>query len=74
MKLTKGRIHKIMTSRHQTAKAFHGNSESRKRGASDFTRKNGKYKGNGLNGSSILNKTMYRTKHLKEQIKDPIKE
>ena len=57
MKLTKGRIHKLMKSHCQTAKAC--TQGSRKRSASDFTRKSRK-------PSSILNKTMYRTKRCIE--------
>lgn len=59
MKLTKGRIHKLMKSHCQTAKALHPKRESRNRSSSNFTRKSVK----GKNVSSVLNKTMYGNKH-----------
>jgi hypothetical protein len=71
MKLTKGRINKVMRCRQQTAKALHDKSESRKRSASDFTRKSGK---NGKGRSSVLNKTMYRTRHLETKEEHELKE
>ncbi len=52
MKLTKGRIHKIMKSHHQTAKATV--VCSRKRITHDFSQRNKKK-------TNLVNKTMYKT-------------
>lgn len=59
MKLTKGRIHKLLKSHNQTSKAHV--QISRKRSASNFTRK---CRTSGKSTSSVLNKTMYRSKNL----------
>lgn len=61
MKLTKGRIHKIMKSHCQTAKACA--TIFKKRGSSSgFTKRN-------IKTANLMNKTMYRTRCISETVK-----
>ena len=62
MKLTKGRIHKIMKSHRQTAKAIV--VCSRKRSNHDFTRRVRKR-------ANLLNKTMYNVTRDASVTRDP---